>query len=264
MSNEMNELKISLVQSHLAWENKSANLLHYSDLVATLAGKSDIAVLPEMFATGFVTKNLNLAEPNDGEIITLAQKWASDYDFAVCGSFLASDCGALYNRGFIVTPDGKKYFADKRHLFRMGEENQNFTAGGSDYPIIVYKGWNIRLIVCYDLRFPVWCRNRNNEYDLLICTANWPLFRINTWDTLLRARALENECFVCGVSRVGEDGLGFPHPGHSTVIDFRGKTVIEAKDDQTSVVTCEIRKAALETFRRKFPAWMDADKFQIL
>jgi predicted amidohydrolase len=260
----MNELKISLVQSHLVWENKHANLQHYDELLKPLAGKTDLAVLPEMFATGFVTKNLGLAEPVNGEIISLVQKWATDFGFAVCGSFLAEDDGKLYNRGFFITPDGEKYFADKRHLFRMGEENRNFTAGGADYPIINYKEWNIRLTVCYDLRFPVWCRNKNNEYDLLINTANWPLFRIETWDTLLRARALENQAYVCGVSRVGEDGLGFPHPGHSAVIDFRGKTLLEAEEDKTSVVTCEIRKAALETFRRKFPAWLDADNFKIL
>jgi predicted amidohydrolase len=260
----MNELKISLVQSHLVWEDRRANLEHYGALLAPLSGTTDIAVLPEMYATGFVTKNLSLAEPTDGPVITLAQRWAVEGGFAVCGSFLARENDRLYNRGFFVTPEGERHFADKRHLFRLGEENRHFTAGGTDYPIIRYRDWNIRLTVCYDLRFPVWCRNRNNEYDLLINTANWPLFRIETWDTLLRARALENECYVCGVSRVGDDGLGFPHPGHSAVIDFRGKTVARTEDDRTSVVTCEIRKAALETFRRKFPAWMDADNFKIL
>jgi predicted amidohydrolase len=260
----MNEMKISLVQSHLVWEDRVANLKHYGELLKPLAGQTDIAILPEMFATGFVTKNLSLAEPNDGETVSLVQRWAADGGFAISGSFLARDGVKLYNRGFFITPCGKKYFADKRHLFRMGEENQNFTAGGIDYPIIKYLDWNIRLTVCYDLRFPVWCRNRNNEYDILINTANWPLFRIETWDTLLRARAIENQAYVCGVSRVGEDGFGFPHPGHSAVIDFRGKTLLEAEKDKTSVVTCEIRKAAIETFRRKFPAWLDADNFKIM
>jgi predicted amidohydrolase len=261
----MNELKISLIQSHLDWENKPANLTHYGELLQGIAGRTDLAVLPEMYATGFVTKDLGLAEHEDGETMTLARNWAKDYGFAVCGSFLVRETsGNLYNRGFLTTPKGETYFADKRHLFRMGEEHLNFTAGDKNYPVINYKGWNIRLIVCYDLRFPVWCRNRDNEYDLLVCTANWPLFRIDTWDTLLKARALENECYVCGVNRVGEDGLGYPHPGHSIVLDFRGKTVVQTEDNETSVVTCEIRKAALETFRRKFPAWLDADKYQII
>ncbi|MDR0686025.1 MAG: nitrilase family protein [Dysgonamonadaceae bacterium] len=261
----MNELRICLVQSHLVWEDKPANLAHYGGLLRDIAGEADLVVLPEMYATGFVTKNLELAESEDGEIMTLARRWARDYGFAVCGSFLVRDAsGKLYNRGFFITSEGEAYFADKRHLFRMGEENLNFTAGDKIYPIIRYKGWNIRLIVCYDLRFPVWCRNRDNEYDLLVCTANWPLFRIDTWDTLLKARALENECYVCGVSRVGDDGLGYPHPGHSVVVDFRGKIIARAEDDRTSVVTCEIRKAALDTFRRKFPAWLDADDFRIL
>jgi predicted amidohydrolase len=259
------EIKISLVQSYLVWEDKSANLAHYGDLMKNLEKQTDIAVLPEMYATGFVTKNLGLAETVDGEIMTLARCWAKEYGFAVCGSFLAKEqSGKLYNRGFFITPDGQAFFEDKRHLFRMGEENLNFTAGDNNYSVIHYKGWNIRLTVCYDLRFPVWCRNRDNEYDLLICTANWPLFRIDTWDTLLKARALENECYVCGVSRIGEDGLGFPHPGHSAVIDFRGKTVARAEDGATSIVTCEIRKTVLETYRRKFPVWMDADEFKIL
>jgi predicted amidohydrolase len=261
----MNELKISLVQSLIVWENKQENLKHYKDLLKKLAGNTDIAVLPEMFTTGFsIQQAPYLAEPNDGYTISVLRSWANEYEIAICGSILAKESsGKIYNRGFFIPPNEKPFFCDKHHLFRMGIEDTIVTPG-NEMPIIPYKEWNIRLIVCYDLRFPVWIRNRNNEYDLLICMANWPLFRIETWDTLLKARALENQSYVCGVNRVGEDGLGIPHPGHSQLIDFRGKIVAETAQNETSVVTDVIRKTALETFRRKFPTWMDADKFEFL
>jgi predicted amidohydrolase len=260
----MNELKISLVQSDIVWESKQKNLEHYGNLLKTLAGKSDLAILPEVFSTGFSMRAEHLAETNDGSTISALRSLAKDLDIAICGSFLAKgDSGKVFNRGFFITPENEAFFYDKRHLFRMGEENEHFTAGDKKL-IISYKGWNIRLIVCYDLRFPVWTRNPDNEYDLLICPANWPAVRSDVWKILLRARALENQAYVCGVNRVGSDGLNIHHQGDSILLDFKANPVAAADQNQTSVATGTVRKDSLNDFRKKFPAWMDADKFEIL
>jgi predicted amidohydrolase len=258
-----NELRISLVQTNIVWENKPQNLEFCSEALRALSGKSDLAVFPEMFSTGFSMKAARLAETNDGETISLLKSLASENGVALCGSFLAKDDGErIFNRGFFIRPDGKTDFYDKRHLFRMGEENTNFEAG--EKPLIVsYRGWNIRLIICYDLRFPVWCRNRGNEYDLLVCPANWPAARTNVWQTLLRARALENQCYVCGVNRVGSDGIGIPHQGDSVLLDYKANPLIETEINKVSIKTATANLEQLADFRRKFPAYLDADKFEI-
>jgi predicted amidohydrolase len=252
------------VQAEIVWEDKSQNLSHYGRLLQAIAGKTDLAVLPEMFSTGFSMQAGRLAETVNGSTIQTIRYWAKEYDLAVCGSFLAkdNDSATLFNRGFFITPQGEADFYDKRHLFRMGEENKHFTAGHQ--PVIAsYKGWNIRLIICYDLRFPVWNRNRNNEYDLLLCPANWPESRAQVWETLLKARAIENQSYVCGVNRVGKDGNGIPHSGHSALIDFKGKPVSEAPINTETVITETINRESLSDFRTKFPAWQDADFFEI-
>ena len=259
----MNDLRISLVQSGIFWEDKERNIEHYGNFLKRLSGKSDLAVLPEMFSTGFSMQASSLAETNYGTSIQTLRSWANDYNLAVCGSFLAKDDSErIYNRGFFVEPNGNTQFYDKRHLFRMGEENQQFTAGDRRV-IIPYKGWNIRLVICYDLRFPVWLRNRKNEYDILICPANWPAARANVWQTLLLARAMENQSYVCGVNRIGKDGHSIEHQGDSVLIDFKGNRMLEAGLDKESVVTTTIRKDLLDDFRDRFPAWMDADDFEI-
>jgi predicted amidohydrolase len=260
----MDDLRISLIQSRIFWEDKQKNLGHYERLLEGLSGNSDLAVLPELFSTGFSMHANHLAETNEELTQHTIRKWAKEYKFAVCGSFLAKDdtSGKIYNRGFFVTPEEKSYFYDKRHLFRMGEENEQFSAGNQPL-IIPYRGWNIRLIICYDLRFPVWIRNRTNEYDLLICPANWPLVRAKVWQTLLQARALENQCYVCGVNRVGEDGIGIIHRGDSVLLDFKANPVVETNPDSECAITATIRKNRLEEFREKFPAWLDADRFEI-
>jgi predicted amidohydrolase len=259
----MNHLRISLVQSTIAWENKEQNLAHYGNRLKGLAGNTDLVALPEMFSTGFSMHAEHLAESNDGFTVRTICSWAREYGFAVCGSFLAAgSSGKFHNRGFFITPQGDAYFYDKRHLFRMGEENERFTAG-EQMLIIPYQNWKIRLIVCYDLRFPVWNRNRDNEYDLLICPANWPEARANVWETLLRARAMENQAYVCGVNRIGEDGMKTAHRGDSLLIDFKGNTIAQAPANTDSAVTGLLDKSALDAFRRKFPAWKDADSFEI-
>jgi predicted amidohydrolase len=260
----MNELRVSLIQSDIVWEDKQKNPEHYGNLLKTIAGKSDLAVLPEVFSTGFSMHAGHLAETNDGRTISTIRFWAKEFGMAICGSFLAkSVSGKVFNRGFFITPEGEAFFYDKRHLFRMGEENEHFIAGDKKL-IVSYKGWNIRLIICYDLRFPVWTRNIDNEYDLLVCPANWPAVRSKVWKVLLEARALENQAYVCGVNRIGMDGIDVQHQGDSVLLDFKGNPVAETEENQTSVVTGTIRKDALEDFRKKFPAWMDADGFEIL
>jgi predicted amidohydrolase len=261
----MNDLKISLVQSSIFWEDKNRNLEYYGNLLKTLSGKSDLAVLPEMFSTGFSMHSRHLAETDAGRTIQTVHSWAQAYHFAVCGSYLAKDDDSenIFNRGFFITPEGDAYFYDKRHLFRMGEENEQFTAGNR-IAIIPYKGWNIRLIICYDLRFPVWTRNRKNEYDLLVCPANWPAARANVWETLLKARALENQCYVGGVNRIGEDGIAVSYKGDSVLIDFKGKAMCEVGQNTESVCTEVIRMDTLNDFREKFPVWKDADDFEFI
>lgn len=259
----MNELRISLIQAGIFWEDKDRNIDHYGKLLQTLSGKSDLAVLPEMFSTGFSMEALHLAETVEGNTIQTIRSWAKAYNLAICGSFLAKDeSEQIFNRGFFIDPNGNQWFYDKRHLFRQGFEQQEFTAGDRRV-VIPYQGWNIRLIICYDLRFPVWIRNQKNNYDVLICSANWPLARANVWSTLLSARAMENQCYVCGVNRIGEDGHSNAHQGDSVLIDFKGFRMQEAGLNEESIVTAILQKDPLDDYRERFPAWMDADYFEI-
>ncbi|MDR0232214.1 MAG: amidohydrolase [Dysgonamonadaceae bacterium] len=259
-----NNLQVSLVQSDIVWEDKSLNLKQYRNLLSNLSGKTDLAILPETFSTGFSMQNSHLAETNDGEIISEVKTWASSFGMAIAGSFFAKDeFGNIYNRGFFITPEGTSYFYDKRHLFRMGNEHEYFVAGQKQL-IVPFKGWNISLIICYDLRFPVWSRNVDKAYDLLICCANWPEVRNSVWETLLKARAIENQAFVCGVNRIGEDGNQLKHQGNSMLINYRGEVLSEIALNKQSINTYSINKEELESFREKFPAWKDADKFDLL
>jgi len=259
----MNELRISLVQTGIFWEDKNRNLEHYGNLLKKLSGKSDLAVLPELFSTGFSIDAFHLSETTGENTIQTIHSWTKEYNLAVCGSFLAKDDSErIFNRGFFVEPNGNAWFYDKRHLFRMGLEQQRFIAGNQQV-IVPYEGWNIRLIICYDLRFPVWTRNRKNEYDVLICPANWPSARANVWQTLVVARALENQCYFCGVNRIGEDGNSIEHQGDSVLIDFKGNRILETVPNEESVVTGILQKDHLDDFRERFPAWLDADDFEI-
>lgn len=178
-------LRISMVQSHIIWEDRDENLGYYGELLRRVSGKTDIAVLPETFTTGFSMDVEKLADTMDGPTIPIIKGWAKKYKLAVAGSFIAKEGGKYFNRAFFVTPEGETYLYDKRHLFRMAGEDQHFTAGDKR-TIVRYKDWNICLQVCYDLRFPVWSRNVDNEYDLLIYVANWPEARKKVWKTLLQ------------------------------------------------------------------------------
>ncbi|MFA6873071.1 MAG: nitrilase-related carbon-nitrogen hydrolase, partial [Bacteroidaceae bacterium] len=197
------------------------------------------------------------AESLEGETISQLTAFAKQFEVAIVGSFICKDDECYYNRAFFITPQ-ESYYYDKRHLFRMGGEAQSFSSG-NERVIVTYKQWHIMLLVCYDLRFPIWSRNRGCEYDLCIYVANWPASRIHVWDALLLARALENQTYICGVNRVGIDGNGIPYNGHSKLIDARGEKLLQLPDEKTCVEVVVIDKEPLLHFREKFSVWMDAD-----
>lgn len=258
----MEKLRIALLQNDIAWEDIPSNLNHCQDCLASLAPGTHIAVLPEMFTTGFSMSATRLAEESNGTTIESLKKWSAQYDIAIVGSYIAKENGACYNRGFFVKPCGEVIFYDKRHLFRMGDEGKAFAAG--DKRIIVeYCGWHIALFICYDLRFPVWSRNVDNEYDLAIYVASWPQVRSHVWRSLLTARAIENACYVCGVNRVGVDGMGLIYTGDTMVVDYKGSVTAHAENDKEGIVYAELDGDKLQSFRIKFPVWKDGDSFTI-
>ncbi|MEG1562422.1 MAG: amidohydrolase [Bacteroides sp.] len=257
-------MTISIIQTDIRWENKQENLRSLHSKLTSLQGTTEIVVLPEMFSTGFSMKSRELAEPTDGKTISTLKQWAAAFHFAIAGSYMAcGDKGQHYNRGFFLTPEGEEYYYDKHHLFRMGHETEHFAAGEAPSPLISYRGWNIRLLICYDLRFPVWSRNVANGYDLLIYVANWPEPRQLAWDTLLRARAIENMSYVCGVNRVGTDGNQLCYTGGSMIYSPKGEALVAAPDKEEKIATTVLSLSDLQQFREKFPAWKDADAFQL-
>lgn len=255
------KLGLSLVQYDIVWEDKQKNLDYLHGILANISDKTDVVVLPEMFTTGFSMNSQNLAEPNNGKTITQIKQWAKEYNTAICGSFISSDKDTFYNRGFFISSDNEYYY-DKRHLFRMGNEPQYFSSGNNRF-IFKHKGFNICLLICYDLRFPVWARNVDNEYDLLIYVANWPASRAKVWNALLTARAIENMSYVCGVNRIGTDGNELIYSGGSKLINARGDEISILELNREQVETIYISRAELEQLRAKFPVWKDADKFDI-
>ncbi|MEG1586472.1 MAG: amidohydrolase [Bacteroidales bacterium] len=257
----MDTLTLALIQTDILWEDIPGNLNRLYPKLQFLKDKCDLVVLPEMFTTGFSMNASSLAESADGITMTTLQKWSCETGLAITGSFICEDNGKTFNRGFFITPVQRFYY-DKHHLFRMGNEGKHFQAG-TDNPVIPYKGWNISLQICYDLRFPVWCRNVNNRYDLQLFVASWPAVRQFAWETLLKARAIENVAYVAGVNRVGEDGNGLSYKGGSALIDMKGKTISEAEYNQEEILIATIEKGTLNAFRTKFAVWQDADPFEL-
>ena len=255
-------MRITLIQDIIFWTDKAANIQKIEDQLTLLAGTTDLVVLPEMFTTGFCTDKLQLAETMEGETVKKLQYWAVKYRLAIAGSFVANENENIYNRAFFVFPSGKIETADKRHLFSFGGEPEYFSSGNKRL-IVNYEGFNILVLVCYDVRFPVWSRNINNEYDLVVFVANFPQRRIIDWDILLQARAIENQAYVCGVNRVGVDGQGIDYNGHSVLLDFKAAKLLEFSGNKTSIQTAEISIEPLNLYRRKFAVWRDADEFEI-
>ncbi len=263
----MQDLKITLVQADLIWENKEANLNRFEDKLHKIDTDTDIVVLPEMFNTGFSMKPEVFAEKAEtSTTLSWMQEQAATHQFALTGSFMVVENGNHYNRLYIVEPDGSYQYYDKRHLFRMGNEDMHFDQGENQL-LLSYKGWKINFLICYDLRFPVWAKNnfdgQNFDYDLLILVANWPAVRSRVWKTLLAARAIENQVWVVGVNRVGNDGNGLPHSGNSNVYDPKGLPVFDENNEKEFIQTATLSYDELADFRSKFAVGLDWDKFHI-
>jgi omega-amidase len=255
-------MRITLIQDIIHWAAKAENLLKAENQIASLSGKTDLVVLPEMFSTGFCIDKLDLAEEMSHDTVTNLKYWAQKFNLAITGSFIAKEDSKIYNRGFFVFPNGEIKIADKRHLFSMGGEDNYFSAGNKKL-IVNYCGFNICLLICYDLRFPVWARNIQNEYDLLIYVANFPEKRISNWDILLKARAVENQAYVCGLNRIGIDGLGINYNGHSTLLDYNAVQLLNFPENEFSIQTYDLQLDNLNKFRKKFAFWRDADIFGV-
>ena len=257
-------LRVALIEDDVAWGDKYANLEQLGRNIKNVSDGTDLIVLPELFTTGFIVDDSasGLAERNTGETIKYLKELSRYYNVAIAGSFLAATASQLYNRAFFIEPGDDEVFYDKRHLFTMSGEQNVYNQGNTPAPVFRFRGMNIKLIVCYDLRFPVFCRNVNNNYDLLLVVANWPKVRLNAWRTLLQARAIENECYVCGVNRCGTDPKGLVYEtGGSWIIDFKGKIIGERST--SPIIEADLSPADLARFREKFPAWQDADSFAL-
>lgn len=257
----MQDLRTTLIQADLVWQQPEANRTQFEQIFAELKGTTDLIVLPEMFTTGFTMAPETLAEPIDGETAHWLKQQAEHLDAAIVGSVVTQVGDHYRNRCFFTQPNGEQTVYDKRHLFRMGGEHNHYEAG-RERVLVEYKGWRIMPQICYDLRFPAFSRN-HNEYDLLIYVANWPKPRRNPWRTLLQARAIENLAYVAGVNRVGVDGSGLAYSGDSLLVDFMGERLIDQAPDQPFVETFTLDAGALNDFRERFPAWMDADAFDL-
>jgi omega-amidase len=251
-------MRIALLQTELVWENSEANRSHFFALMASITEPIDLVVLPEMFSTGFTMNPQNVAETMNGETVSWMKSLAAEKQVAICGSVVITENNAFYNRFVFVFPSGEIQHYDKRHLFTLAGEDKVYAAGTSKL-IIEYHGYRIFPQVCYDLRFPVFARN-NEDYDVLIYVANWPEPRIHAWDTLLKARAIENMSYVVGVNRVGKDANGHHYPGHSQILDYLGNPVTTAGND---VIVATLDKKAMLEARHKFGFLNDRDDFTV-
>ena len=297
-------MRVALLQYSIAWADKETNLRLAEERIAALAGKADVAVLPEMFATGFCTDHPELAETMEGKIMTTLQRLADQYEIAIVSSFIclpisnsaashsplgrpiggtpSNSQAKLVNRGFMIkpspitnSPSGRPIggtpsnseasieIQDKRHLYAHGGEDLFFQPA-EERCIFEYKGVKILLLVCYDLRFPVWARNRSGyDYDIILVVANWPEVRIQYWDALIAARATENQCYIAAVNCTGEDGMGMHYNGHSVAYDTRLQPIVSFADDEEGTKIAEFDIAKLHHFREVLPLWKDVDQFQM-
>ncbi|GAB3331931.1 amidohydrolase [Marivirga atlantica] len=262
----MQDLKVTLVQTPLYWEDKSANLAMLEEQLFNYEEETDLIVLPEMFNTGFSMSAEKLAEPMNLHTFKWMKQMATQKKVVVTGSYIVKEDGKYFNRLIWMQPDGNYTTYDKRHLFRMADEHHHFNMG-QESPIVELKGWKIKPLICYDLRFPVWSRNTSKNdtmaYDLLLYVANWPAARVNAWDALLKARAIENLSYCLGVNRIGDDGNGVPFNGHSGAYNFKGETICFL-DQAEMIKTITLSYEDLKRGREKFPAYLDADDFNVL
>lgn len=263
----MDNLTLTLIQSDLHWEDVDKNLAMFSQKIDTITEPTDIIALPEMFNTGFSMESEKLAETMNGKSVNWLKETAQNKKAVVVASLIIEENDDYYNRLIWAEPEGEIYTYDKRHLFRMANEHEHFSSG-KDLLIVHYKGWRICPLICYDLRFPVWSRNvddnGNTAYDLLLYIANWPAARKAPWSKLLEARAIENQCYVVGLNRVGIDGKLIDYSGNSAVINPKGEVISNIPESTNTTQTISIPLTELNDFRVKFPVNKDADRFEIL
>jgi predicted amidohydrolase len=252
-------LSITLLQPDTIWERPDENI-HRIETLLSDVNAGDLIVLPEMWSTGFSMHPEMVAESSNGPALHWMKRFAKEKNAVLAGSVSVKEGHRYFNRFYFAFPNGEVSFYDKKHLFSFGKEDQHYTPGSTPLTVEI-KGWKIRPVVCYDLRFPVWCRN-SVDYDLLLVVANWPVPRIHHWDTLLRARAIENQSFVVGVNRIGADGSGLDYNGHSSIYDMNGTSLVFL-DDKESVASINLDYTALKAFRDQFRFLQDRDQFTI-
>ncbi len=257
-------MKIASIPLDIACADPTENLLAIEGKLRSLDPDTDIVVLPELFTTGFISDNEQIkatAETNGGHTVATIRLWAAHFNVAICGSFLACINDHFYNRGFFIEPSGEEKFCDKAHLFSLSEESETLSRGNERIPTIRFRGWNISFIICYDLRFPVWCRNVDLSYDIMIVPANWPTARKSAWETLIKARAIENQAYYVACNRSGIDDYGEYSPEMTFSSDYKGNSISTLKN---GIIYTTLNKEKLEEFRRKFPVWKDNDRFEII
>ncbi len=258
----MQDLTLTLIQTNLQWRNPEANREQLEAEILAIPRATDLILLPEMFTSAFIADPREAAEPHPGETLDWMLKLASETGAAITGSIAAEVDGRYFNRLLFVTPEQGVHHYDKRHLFRMMGEHERYSAGETKL-LVTWRGWRILPLVCYDLRFPVWCRHTAADpYDLLLFVANWPSARNQHWRTLLQARAIENLSYVAGVNRIGQDGRGVDYQGHSAVVDFSGREILQAGEGVGNFSTT-LAMEKLRQYRGDFPAHLDADNFNI-
>lgn len=266
----MSTLTVTLIQSSLFWEDKQANLKMLEEKINSIEERTELVVLPEMFTTGFTMQPQLFAETMDGATLAWMRRIATSKRIVITGSVIIKEDDKFFNRLIWMLPNGDIGFYNKRHLFAYAEEDQHYSAGNKRL-IASAKGFKINLQVCYDLRFPVWARQQtviteggqpHPEYDILIYVANWPEKRSHAWKTLLCARAIENQCYVIGVNRVGKDGKGNYYSGNSLVIDPLGEVLYHVADEE-DIFTITLEKERLNEVRTKYPFWRDGDQFNM-
>ncbi len=261
-------MKVTYIQTHLHWEDREKNLSHFDALINSIKEETNLILLPEMFTTGFSMNPKKTAEPANGITLKWMQQKAKEKNAVICGSVAVKDRENYFNRLFWVQPNGEFYTYNKRHLFSMGKEDEHFKAGAKKL-IAHYEAWNFCPLVCYDLRFPVWSRNKFKskegawDYDVLIYVANWPEARVYPWKQLLIARAIENQCYVIGVNRIGKDGNGVSHAGESLVIDPKGTVISKPNTNLECIETISLDRIRLDEFRTAFPVGRDGDAFSV-
>jgi len=253
-------LNVTIIQTHLAWENPIENRSHFDTLLTSLKD-THLVVLPEMFTTGFTMNAEQASEISEGETLAWLQQWAKRINAAITGSVAVKENGNYYNRLYFVYPDGSFKTYDKKHLFTLANEHHTYNAG-KERLIVEYLGWKICPLVCYDLRFPVWARN-TEDYDALIYVANWPKIRTHAWDTLLKARAIENISYCIGVNRIGLDGNGYEYVGHSAVYNTLGELVSSKELETDLLQTVTLEKSHINKTRSHLKFLQDRDAFTL-